>query len=44
MKQLKRLLLIIGFVPVILIGGVLWIFTGKDAIKLAEKFEDWCTS
>ena len=43
MKQLKRLLMLLGFLPTFIIGGILWVFTGKDPIKLVEKLIDWGT-
>ena len=44
MKQIKRLILLIGFVPCFIVGGITWVFTGKDPIDLQEEFICWCTS
>lgn len=43
MKQLKRLTMLLGFIPTFIIGGILWIFTGKDPIILVEKLIAWGT-
>lgn len=42
MKQLKRLLLAVGFIPVTIIGGIRWIITGQDSMDFVLRFEDWC--
>lgn len=43
MKQLKRLLLLFGFVPFFIIGGFRWILTGKDSLEFVESFIAYCT-
>jgi hypothetical protein len=43
MKQLKRLLMLLGFLPTFIISVLLWIFTGKDPLELIEKLIDWGT-
>lgn len=43
MKILKRLLVIIGFVPAILIGGINWILTGTDEMIFVNKLIAWGT-
>ena len=42
MKILKRLLYVLGFMPVALIASISWIWTGKDPLLLLQAFEDWC--
>jgi len=44
MKQLKRIILLLGFIPVMIIGAIRWILTGKDIIEFEERFVLWCQS
>lgn len=43
MKILKRLLLLIGFLPCFIIGGIWWITLGEDPINYVDSFIKWCT-
>ncbi len=41
-QSFKRLLFIIGFIPVMFISCLKWIFLGSEnSLDLLERFEDW---
>ena len=44
MKILKRLLLVIGFAPVVLYASMWWIFTGGDVLSIVDPFIEWCNN
>jgi hypothetical protein len=42
--MLKRLLLVIGFFPVMLYAFLKWLFTGYDLDETFGKFLEYCTN
>lgn len=42
MKILKRLILIIGFLPIFILLTLRWVITGKDIDDSHTRFIKWC--
>jgi uncharacterized membrane protein YuzA (DUF378 family) len=40
-SALKRLIFIIGFIPVSIIGGLKWVIVGGNSFDLLDKFDKW---
>lgn len=42
MKQFKRILLIVGYIPVFIASVFIWIANGKYPLDVMDNFEQFC--